>query len=403
MMPRLTLLACGAVLLLGLGACTEDLTTPGTCPQTCPGGSVEIRDTVLVALLDQDSAYAGYVLPGQGTGLLVSTPDSADQYLSVMKFGGRPDSIRVKDSLYTYTIDSVAISIAVLARDPNATGIVLQLYRAPATVDSTVTYSDLAGLATPGNLLDSLVVPDTLENGNLRAVFSGADLAKVAIPASDSGVLAIAIGVTAMAPTGVELGSPTASTFLPTMTTYATVTQVDSANQAQTILRVPTFATFREENEPLPDPTILRVGGAPSSRILLHFSLPPELRKSATQILRAELILTPSEPIEGVTGIATTITARGLLTDVGAKSPLVPFLAPFTSIYPDSTSSSTIEVIDIVKTWQAATNPPAEAFFVSLQPEGSSFTRPVFSSSRSPTGAPQLRITYVTPLDFQEP
>ena len=216
-------------------------------------------------------------------------------------------------------------------------------------------------------------------------------------------MLAIAVGMTAPDSTGVELGSPTASTFIPTFITYATVTQVDSANQAQTILRVPTFTTYREENPVVPDPTVLRVGGAPSSRILLRFSLPPEIRNSVTEILRAELILTPTGPIEGVPGIATTITARGLLADVGAKSPLVPFLAPFTSIYADSTSTSTIEVIDIVKTWQLTTNPPAEAFFVSLQPEGSSFTRPVFASSRDAVGAPQLRITYVTPLDFQEP
>jgi hypothetical protein len=403
MMPRLTLLACGAVLLIGLGACTEDLTTPGTCPQTCPGGTVEVRDTILTALADQDSAYAGYVLPGEGTGLLVSTADSADQFLSVMKFGGRPDSIRVGDTLYTYTIDSVVLSIAVLARDANALGLALQLYRAPATIDSTATYADLAGLATPGNLLDSMVVPDSLQNGSLRVVFAGADLAKVAIPPSDSGVLAIAIGMTAPTHTGVELGSPTASTFLPTMTTYATVAQVDTARQAQNILRVPTFATFREQNAPLPDPTVLRIGGAPSSRLLLRFSLPPDLKNTYTQILRAQLILTPTEPVEGVSGIPTTITARGVLADVGAKSPLVPFLAPVTSVYPDSTASSTIEVIDIVKTWQAATNPPAEAFFVSLQPEGSSFTRPVYASSRSPSGAPKLRITYVTPLDFQEP
>jgi len=157
---------------------------------------VEIRDTILSALPDQDSAYAGYVLPGEGTGLLVSTADSGDQFLSVMKFGGRPDSIRVGDTLYTYTIDSVVLSIAVLARDANALGIALQLYRAPATIDSTATYADLAGLATPGNLLDSMLVPDSLQNGSLRAVFAGADLAKVAIPPSDSGVLAIAIGMT---------------------------------------------------------------------------------------------------------------------------------------------------------------------------------------------------------------
>jgi len=402
-MLRPTLLACGALLLVGLAACTEDLTTPGSCPQTCPGGQVQVRDTILVALQDQDSAFAGYVQPGQGTGLLVSTPGQSAHYLSVLKFGGRPDSIRVNDTMYTYTIDSVALSIAVLARDPAATGITLQLYRAPASVDSTVTYADLAGYATPGNLMDSVAVPDTLEDGSLRVVFSGADLAKVDIPPADSGVLAIAVGMTAPDSTGVELGSPTAASFIPTITTYATIAEVDSADQAQTIIRVPTFTTYREENPVPPDPAVLLVGGAPSSRILLRFSLPPAIQNNITQILRAQLILTPTGPIEGVPGIATTITARGVLTDVGAKSPLIPLLAPFASIYPDSTTSTSIEVIDIVKTWQLATNPPANAFFVSLQPEGSSFTRPVYGSTRDAVGAPKLRITYVTPLDFEEP
>jgi len=402
-MPRPTFFACGALLLLGLGACTEDLTTPGTCPQTCPGGQVQVRDTILSALQDQDSAFVGYVQPGQGTGLLVSTAGQSAHYLSVLKFGGRPDSILVRDTMYAYTIDSVAVSIAVLARDPAATGITLQLYRAPATVDSTVTYADLAGYETPANLMDSVAVPDTLEDGSLRIVFSGADLAKVGIPAADSGVLAIAVGMTAPDSTGVELGSPTAATFIPTFTTYATIAQVDTANQAQTIIRVPTFTTYREENPVPPDPTVLLVGGSPSSRILLRFSLPPAIRNSITQILRAQLILTPTGPIEGVPGIATTVTARGVLSDVGAKSPLVPLLAPFASIFPDSTASTSIEVIDIVKTWQLPTNPPAEAFFVSLQPEGSSFTRPVFASSRDAVGSPKLRITYVTPLDFEEP
>ena len=68
-----------------------------------------------------------------------------------------------------------------------------------------------------------------------------------------------------------------------------------------------------------------------------------------------------------------------------------------------SADSVTLEVIDLVKTWQVPENPPAQAFFLSLQPEASSFTRPVFASTRSLSGAPRLRITYVAPLEFEEP
>ena len=63
-----------------------------------------------------------------------------------------------------------------------------------------------------------------------------------------------------------------------------------------------------------------------------------------------------------------------------------------------------LEVIELVRTWQVIEGtPPAQAFFLSLQPEASSFTLPVFASTRSPSGAPRLRLTYVYPLDFEEP
>jgi hypothetical protein len=322
--------------------------------------------------------------------------------LAAVRFGVRPDSVRIGDSLYAYTIDSVVISIGVLARDANATGIVLQLYRAPATVDSGVTYADVASYVTPSTLLDSLVVPDTLQNGNLRAVFAGADLAKVDILPADSGVLAIAVGMTADSITGVELGSTNAATFLPSISTYISVAAVDSTKQPGPIRRVPAFDTYVEQNPPPLDSDQLQLGGAPSSRILVRFNVPPAVLTNV-EILRAELLFTPIEPIQGVPNIGTTVTARGVLSDQGAKSPLVPLLATSTALTVGSTDSVTLEVVTLVRTWQVPDNPPAQAFFLSLQPEASSFTRPVFASTRSPSGAPRLRITYVVPLEFQEP
>lgn len=401
-MVRLTKGSWGIVLLLGLLACTEDLTTPGTCPQTCPGGVVQVRDTVLDAVFDLDSSYSGYVFAGQGSGLLISTAGPTDQYLATVRFGTRPDSIRVGDSTYAYTIDSVAISIGVLARNPAATGIVLQMHRAPATVDSGVTYADVASYMTPATLIDTLVVPDTMANGNLRAVFSGADLLKVDIPPADSGVLAIALGMTADSNTGVELGSTTAAQFLPYIVTYITVATLDSTKQPSPIQRPPTFATYVEQTPPVIAPDQLLLGSAPSARIIVRFSVPPSALVGV-EILRAELVLTPVAPVEGVPGIPSTITARGVLSDQGAKSPLVPLLATSSPLTAGSADSVTLEVIDLVKTWQLPENPPAQAFFLSLQPEASSFTRPVFASTRSVSGAPRLRITYVAPLEFEEP
>lgn len=404
-MRRLTHRARGILALLpllALAACTEDFTTPGSCPQTCPGGNVRILDTTLVAAFDLDSSFSGYVQPGEGTGLLVSTDSSTDRYLTAIRYGALPDSVRVGDTLYTFTIDSIAIGLGVLARDPNATGLALQLFRAPATLDSGVTYAEVAGYMTPATFLDSTVIPDTLSDGTVQAVFAGADLAKLAIPPADSGVLAIAVGLTAPAPTGVELGNTSAATYLPTITWYISVAEVDSASQPPAIRRVPTFTTYVEENPPAPAPDELLLGGAPSSRILIRFAVPDSVL-IGVQILRAELILTPADTIPGVPNIPATATARGVLSDQGAKSPLVPLLSATTELVVGSADSITLEVVDLVRTWQVVTNPPAQAFFISLQPEGSSFTRPLFSSTRSPSGAPRLRITYVPPIGFEEP
>lgn len=387
---------------IGLAGCTEDFTTPGSCPQTCPGGTIIVRDTVIDAVFGGDSSYSGYVFAGQGTGLLVSTADPAGQYLSAMKFGTLPDSVRVEDSTYTFTIDSVAISLGVLSRDSAATGLALQLFRAPATLDSGVTFSDVSGYLTPATFLDSIPVPDTLQSGNLVAVFSGSDLVKLEISPADSGVLAIAIALTADASTGVEIGTTSASIFLPTITWYISVPEVDSTKQPANIRRVPTFTTYVEENPPMASPDQLLVGSAPSSRFLVRFNVPDSVLVGV-QILRAELFLTPAEPIRGVPNISTTITARGVLSDQGAKSPLLPLFASVTEVAVGATDSIALEVVEIVRTWQVLENPPAQAFFISLQPESSSFTVPIFASTRSPAGVPRLRVTYVAPIDFEEP
>ena len=399
---RRIVLGLGGLCLAGLAACTEDFTTPGSCPQTCPGGSVVIRDTVILATPDGDSSFSGYILAGQGTGLLVSTPEPTDQYLAALRFGRLPDSVRVNDTTYSFVIDSVALYLGVLSRDSAALGLALQLYRAPATIDSGVTFADLASTVTPATFLDSMAVPDTLTSGNLRVLFEGADLAKVAIPPADTGVFAMTVSMSAGAATGVEIGNVSAGGFLPRIVWYITVPEVDSASQPPAIQRVPTFSTYVEQNPPVPDPDQLQVGGTPSSRFILRFSVPDSVL-FGVQILRAELLMTPVEPIEGVPNIGTTLTARGVLSDQGAKSPLVPLLTSVTSVTVGSADEVNLEVIELVRAWQSIINPPAQAFFLSLQPEGSSFTRPVFASTRSPAGAPRLRITYVAPLDFEEP
>lgn len=399
-MHRLTSLLLAGFLAAGLAGCTEDLTTPGSCPQTCPGGVAQILDTVIYAVPDRDSSFVGYQDAGGGSALLVSAGLPAGEFRSVIRFGRRQDSVVVNDTLRAYTIDSVALVIGVAGRDSLQGGIWLHLYRMPATVDSTVTFTDVEAMFAPENFVDSVQVPDTLHSGTVRTVLTGAALDRVEIPAADTGVLALAVRMSAPAATGVRIGSHLAGSLVPTFFTYASATVADTAVK-RTIARSPSLTTFVEQTPPVTDPDLLLVGSAPSARAMLRFALPPGIRDSA-QILRAILQLLPAQAVPGLPNDPATLQVRGVLKDLGAKSPLIGLLSSVGTLETGVTDTVEVEVASLVRTWQVE-NPAAEALMVILQPEASSFTRPVFGSTRAGPGAPRIRITYVLPFGFQEP
>jgi hypothetical protein len=399
-MHRLTSLLLAGLLSAGLAGCTEDLTTPGSCPQTCPGGIAQILDTVIYAVPDGDSTFAGYQVAGGGITLLVSAGLPAGEFRSVIRFGRRQDSLLVSDTLRPYAIDSVALVLGVAGRDSLQGGIWLHIYRMPASVDTAVTFADVEATFAPENFIDSVQVPDTLHSGTVRTVLTGTALERVEIPAVDSGVLALAVRMSAPAPTGVRIGNQLAGSLIPTFFTYASVTVADTAVK-RTIARTPVFNTFVEQSPPIADPDLLLVGSAPSARALLRFALPPGIRDSA-QILRAILQLLPTQAVPGLPNDPATLQVRGVLKDLGAKSPLIALLSSVGTLETGVTDTVEVEVASLVRTWQVE-NPAAEALMVILQPEASSFTRPVFGSTRAGPGVPRIRITYVLPFGFQEP
>ncbi len=139
------------------------------------------------------------------------------------------------------------------------------------------------------------------------------------IPAPDSGVLAMGVGIQAAQPTGIRIGGAAGGSAAPSFTTYLHVT-VDTTALARTYVRSPTFARYLTQSIPPLDTTVLTVGGAPSSRSVVRFPWPTLLRDSA-QLLRVTLELIPTTPIPGLTGDTAFLQARPLLADFGGKSP----------------------------------------------------------------------------------
>ena len=167
--------------------------------------------------------------------------------------------------------------------------------------------------------------------------------------------------------------------------------------------RAPAFNAFVTQSPLVPDNAFLTVGGEPSARALLRFDLPEDIEDSAT-IVRATLELVPRSPMLGLPTDPRAASGQGAFRRPGREvaGATRRFISADT-LAVGSADTVRLDVTPIVRLWQSTSERP-EAVFLSLLPEGASFTRPVFGSTRSGTvGAPRLRITYLKPFPFESP
>jgi hypothetical protein len=393
-------------ILVVLCACQEQLTAPGDCPALCPAGAPQVFDEIIPAITGADSSFRGYVQPNAAAAFLVSNGLQGQEQRAIMRFPPRSDSVAVRDTLRSYVIDSVAVTFTILARDTNQSGLQLDVYRIPPTIDTTTTFAELDPAFIPENLVVQVPVPDSVKAGALRAVLQGPDLAKVAIPPADTGVLALGIRLNAPMVTGVRLGS--LGTTAPAFVTYATLNVPDTGTaRLRTFPLTPSFSSFVPAIQQPDDSTLLSVGGEPSARALIRFELPEHLKDSAT-IVRATLELTPVAPINGLPTDPLRLEAKAVLADLGAKSPVnsAPGRVPADTIESGSSGTVALEAVRVVEQWGGRSNQP-EALVLSVVPEleAASFSRPVFYSTRAadPAVRPRLRISYMLSVPFENP
>jgi hypothetical protein len=338
--------------------------------------------------------------------LLVSNGLQGQQQRAIMRFPPRSDSVAVRDTLRGYAIDSVAFTFTVLARDTNQSGLLLDVYRIPPSIDSATSFAELDPAFSPENLVVQVPVPDSVNAGVLRVVLQGPDLAKVVIPPADTGVLALGIRLNAPLVTGVRLGS--VGSTAPAFVTFATLNVPDTGTaKLRSFPFSPAFSSFVPAIQQPDDSTLLSVGGEPSARALIRFQLPERLKDSAT-IVRATLELTPVAQIDGLPTDPLRLQAKAVLADLGAKSPVnsVPGRVPTDTIESGSSGTVALEAVRVVEQWEGRTTQP-EALMLSAVPEleAASFSRPVFYSTRAtdPAVRPRLRISYMLSVPFENP
>jgi hypothetical protein len=320
----------------------------------------------------------------------------------VIRFNARQDSIDVRDTLRSYVVDSALLSLNLVARDTLVNGLKVYLYRIDPAVDADNTFESINLQLVPTAIIDSIEVPDSVNSGLVQTVLRGAEVEKVALPTGGGGILAIGVAMAADQPSGIRIGSSavgTGGTFI----SYVTLDVPDTGSaKRQSVTRAPAFNTFVTQTPLVPDNAFLTVGGEPSARALLRFDLPEDIEDSAT-IVRATLELVPRSPMLGLPTDPALLQAKALFADLGAKSPVDARFTASDTLVVGSADTVRLDVTPIVLTWQAASERP-EAMFLSLLPEGASFTRPVFGSTRSGTvGGPRLRITYLKPFPFENP
>jgi hypothetical protein len=282
-------------------------------------------------------------------------------------------------------------------------GLELSVYRVAPGFDSTSTFAAVAPAFVPESLIAAVPIPDTLNSGVVRTVFQGTDLSRVQISPADSGRLAVGLRLSAPSLTGVRLGGVAGGAGA-VFTTYATLDVPDTGTARLRTLALSTaFNTYVSEDPGVIDTTLLAVGGAPSSRSLLRFSLPPRILDSAT-IVRATLELTPTAPISGLPTDAAVLEVRSVLADVGGKSPVSTQAGrvPVDTLEPGATIVS-IEAVRLVELWLGSNRPAA--LVLALSPEGASFTKPTFYSTRAadPALRPRLRLSYLLSFPFETP
>ncbi|HEV8380954.1 MAG TPA: hypothetical protein VGQ29_05175 [Gemmatimonadales bacterium] len=431
----------GLVVLLVAAACTEETTSPGVCPDFCPGGSIEIHDTIFTAIIERDSSFRGYLQNYQAEAMTATDiPGVIDSraFFTTDTVQSRVAPKAGDTATVAKVMDSVRVRFVIVRRPKNTTNLRLRLYRLPVGVDST---SDFASLdpyftATPVdslNVNDLLALPAIGDTQTIRlwsdsirvdtaghvlqinridstvAVYFNLDTLQAPFDSADSGRVAWGVRVAADSFASVTLGTTESGTNPPLVRWFYHYTIPDTVSATPDSVvnndkTVPNrFDSFVFDPPTPPLDSNLAVGGVPAARSLLRVLMPAYLHDSV-DVVRATLILVPVNAVPGAPSDSFRILARPVSADLGAKSPLSPDATLFgrTYIHIGSPDTVRLELTSLVRAWSLDTT-RTTAFILGQVPEAASYTEARFYSSRAPASRPALHVTYVKRFRFGEP
>lgn len=169
-------LAAGAVAVL---ACEQSITSPGACPDFCPSGEIQLIDTVLLGtmLVGNDSvlegeSFTGYVEPGVATAMQVVGGGAAVESHGLIWFAPFGDSVAI-DSVTLGPVvrqDSFELSLVILDRSPDVTGLEITVHRISPSVDREGDFATLAPFFEDSTIVAVVVVPDDVSADTVSTI-----------------------------------------------------------------------------------------------------------------------------------------------------------------------------------------------------------------------------------------
>ena len=412
----------GIVLLLALGACSEQVTSSLGCPELCSDQSAALKDTVLTQAVVLDTTLMGYPLLGTTRDFsLVTRGDTADVRV-VARFDTLPTQYvpptPKPDSLIAFVDSATMIFVVDTTFVRPTTAITIDAFDVDTTAADTAR-SALIPLFRPDRLIGSATfqpvqVRDTLRlplsNTALLAKIQSNARLRVGLRIREGSFPTLRIAGSAFSPR-VRFRVSADTTVAPDTVSLNSSGPVDEPTVASALTLFPVIAAGVL---PPPPQELLTIGGLGGARAYLRFAIPAIVLDSV-QVIRAslELTQTPSRSGGGSGDTLTLLTSAVLagphVTDVPTE---LNFLAPFGTfpvdtlrVVPGQATVRHIEIVNLVRAWRVVgADKATRAIVLTVPQEGSSPGELNFYSSDALADLrPRLRLTYVPRRGFGIP
>ncbi|MDQ6611379.1 MAG: hypothetical protein M3Y64_03015 [Gemmatimonadota bacterium] len=407
---------------MGAASCKENLDGGGACPTLCPTQSNDFRDTTIDAVV-LDTTLSGFPTLGLSNTLVIANRKDTVETYAVIRFDQLPSSFTRDASTTTDSISAIdSVYLRVVVDSTGGRGLTqvdLQAYDADSTGVSDPSPALVLSLFRPDRLIGKLSITPSAVRDTLRIPLSKAVvLSKIRsqiplrIGLRLNGLVSGQIRIRAISS---GFASPVLSFDPSTDTTYAPirvapVTVLTGATSD--VILAHTIYTLTNKLPADAGTQTLTVGGWPSRRSYLRFSVPSYIVDSST-IVRAELLLTQraSPGVDRTDSIAVVPligTATNLVTDVRraidlAAEGIFNGLDSLRTV-PGDSGAKKLNVLALVRSWAVLPANITRAIVLRSSNEGAEPAEVRFYSAEGPAAfRPKLRITYLPRVDRAVP